>query len=66
MQTPSTAKSTHATGSLIAALLCLAIWVIFAFVRPFGLGVVHLFWAVSVVLFIRYWALRHPLRGIHS
>ena len=53
-------------ANLIASLVCLALWVTFAFVRPFGLGIVHVFWAASVVLFIRWWALRTPLRGLHS
>ena len=50
-------------ANLIGALLCFALWVVFGFVRPFGLGIVHLFWAASVVLFIRWWAISNPRRG---
>jgi len=48
-------------ANLIASLVCLALWVVFAFVRPFGLGIVHIFWAAAVVLFIRYWAIKQQL-----
>lgn len=52
--------------NLLASLFCLILWVLFTFVRPFGLGIVHVLWAASVVFFIRYWALRHSLHGQHS
>jgi hypothetical protein len=43
-------------GSLIASLVCLAAWILLAFVRPVGLGIVNLLWAASAVLWIRWWA----------
>jgi hypothetical protein len=49
-------------GNLIASLACLALWVTFTFVRPFGLGIIHILWAASVVLFIRWWALQRRNR----
>lgn len=45
------------TPTLVASFVCLAIWVLAVFVRPVGLGVVHLLLAAGVVLFIRWWAL---------
>ena len=48
--------------TLLFALLCLAGWVVFGFVRPIGLGIINLLWAGSVVLWIRWWALRTQLR----
>ena len=49
-------------GTLVAALLCLIAWVLFGFVRPVGLGVVHLLWAAFAVLWIRWWAGTTELR----
>ena len=49
-------------ANLLIALLSGAIWVIFTFVRPIGLGVVHLLLVLSAVMFIRWWALR-PVSG---
>lgn len=49
-------------ATLIASLLCLAAWVVVVFVRPVGLGVVHLLFAVGAALWIRWWALK-PVRG---
>ena len=49
-------------GTLLASLLCLALWIVFGFVRPIGLGVVHLLWAAAAVFWIRWYALRAPLR----
>ena len=45
-------------ANLIIALAAFAIWVVFGFIRPIGLGVVHLLLVLSVVLFIRWWALK--------
>ena len=42
--------------SLIFSLLCLTAWLVFGFVRPFGLGIINLLWAAAVVLWIRWWA----------
>lgn len=48
-------------GTLFASLLCLALWVGFGFVRPIGLGVIHLAWAAACVLWIRWYALHSKL-----
>jgi hypothetical protein len=48
--------------SLIASVLCLALWAVLVFIRPVGLGVVHVLLAVSAVLLIRWYALK-PLQG---
>jgi len=45
-------------ANLLIALASLTLWVVFVFLRPIGLGVVHLLLVVSAVLFIRWWALR--------
>ena len=50
------------TLTLLGSLLCLAGWIAFGFVRPIGLGVVHLLWAVSIVLWIRWYALKFERR----
>ena len=44
--------------SLVGSLLCFAAWVLLVFVRPVGLGIVHVLLAVSAVLLIRWWALK--------
>jgi len=60
-------EESRMAGNLIASLACLALWVTFTFVRPFGLGIIHILWAASVVFFIRWWALqsgnRLPVSG---
>jgi hypothetical protein len=48
--------------SLIVSVLCLALWVVLVFIRPVGLGVVHVLLAVSATLLIRWYALK-PLKG---
>lgn len=48
--------------SLLASLVCLILWVLLVFVRPVGLGVVHILLAASAVLLIRWYAMR-PLQG---
>jgi hypothetical protein len=48
--------------SLLASIVCLILWVVLVFIRPVGLGVVHVLLAVSAVLLIRWYALR-PLSG---
>ena len=47
---------------LLGSLFCLALWVLLGFVRPVGLGVVHLLLAAGVVLLIRWWATKPDLR----
>ena len=44
--------------SLIAAVLALLLWAVLTFVRPVGLGPVHLLLVLGFVLWIRGWALR--------
>jgi hypothetical protein len=41
---------------LVAAVLCLALWVVFTFIVPAGLGVIHVFLGLGVLLLIRWWA----------
>lgn len=52
--------------SLIASVLCLALWAVLVFVRPVGLGVVHVLLGVGAVLLIRWYALRPLKRGAGS
>jgi hypothetical protein len=44
--------------SLLASIACLALWAVFVFVRPIGLGIVHVLLAIGAALWIRWWALR--------
>jgi hypothetical protein len=44
--------------TLLAAIATLALWILVTFVRPIGLGIVHLLYAAGVVLLIRWWATR--------
>ncbi len=48
--------------SLLASIVCLVLWAALVFIRPVGLGVVHVLLAVGAVLWIRWWALR-PVSG---
>ncbi len=43
---------------LLTSIASLALWVIFTFVRPIGLGVVHLLLVLGAVLWIRWWGAR--------
>jgi hypothetical protein len=43
---------------LLLAVACLVLWVIFAFLRPLGVGAVHLLLGVGATLLVRWWALR--------
>lgn len=43
---------------LPAALGLIALWVVFTFVLPTGLGITHLLLGAGAVLFVRWWALR--------
>jgi len=44
--------------TLVAAVLSIALWVVFTFVMPVGLGVIHVFLGLGVFLLIRWWASR--------
>ncbi|NNG17020.1 MAG: hypothetical protein HKM89_11110 [Gemmatimonadales bacterium] len=44
--------------TLGVALVCLALWIVFGFVIPIGVGAVHLLLAVGTILLVRWWALR--------
>ena len=44
--------------SLILSLLCLAVWVVLTFIRPVGLGIVHVLLALGAVLWVRWWGTR--------
>lgn len=48
--------------TLLVSLACLVLWAVFAFVRPIGLGIVHLLLVVGSLLWIRWWALRGAAR----
>ncbi|HEX7023632.1 MAG TPA: hypothetical protein VF187_02345 [Gemmatimonadales bacterium] len=48
---------------LLTSIASLALWAIFTFVRPIGLGVVHLLLILGVVLWIRWWAMRPAVNG---
>ena len=43
---------------LLLALVCLALWVIFTFIRPLGVGAIHLLLGAGATLLVRWWALR--------
>ena len=42
---------------LLAALACLVIWLVFTFLIPAGLGIVHALLGIGVALLIRWWVL---------
>jgi hypothetical protein len=42
---------------LLAAVACLLVWLVFTFVVPAGLGVVHALLGVGVALLVRWWVL---------
>ncbi|HEV8358793.1 MAG TPA: hypothetical protein VGQ17_18710 [Gemmatimonadales bacterium] len=48
--------------TLLAAVGSLGVWVVLVFIRPVGLGVVHVLLGLGVVLWIRWWALRDEKR----
>ena len=50
------------TANLLLALASLALWAVLVFIRPVGLGIVHLLLVAGAVFFIRWWA-RKPVRG---
>ena len=43
--------------TLVAALLSLAAWVVFAFILKVGPGAIHLLLAAGATLLVRWWAL---------
>lgn len=45
---------------LLTALALIAAWILFTFVLPAGLGIVHLLLALGVALVIRWWVVREP------
>ena len=68
---PATSRHNYNTGqrqyrqqsgamsiNLIGAILSLAVWFVATFIRPVGLGIIHVFLGIGVVLLIRWWALR--------
>ena len=48
--------------TLLTSIACLAAWVVLVFIRPVGLGVVHVLLGLGVALWIRWWALRDEKR----
>lgn len=42
---------------LLAALACLVVWLVFTFIVPVGLGVVHVLLGIGVALLMRWWVL---------
>ncbi len=48
--------------NLVASLVCLLLWVLLTFIRPIGLGIVHVLLAVGAVLLVRWWGQR-PVTG---
>jgi len=47
---------------LLAAVLCLGLWVVLTFLLPVGLGIVHVLLGVGLVLLVRWWVLASPER----
>ena len=50
------------TANLLIALASLVLWVVLAYIRPVGLGIVHLLLVAGAVLLIRWWVKRDELR----
>ncbi len=48
--------------TLLASIVCIAAWIVLTFVRPVGLGVVHLLLGAGVVLWMRWWATKEKQR----
>lgn len=42
---------------LVASLISLVLWIVFGFVIPVGVGIVHALLGVSAILFVRWWGL---------
>ena len=49
-------------ANLLIALASLVLWVVLAYIRPVGLGIVHLLLVAGAVLLIRWWVKRDELR----
>ncbi len=49
--------------TLLAAVVSLVAWVIFAFILKVGSGAIHLLLALGGTLLVRWWALRTPGRA---
>jgi hypothetical protein len=49
-------------ANLLIALASLALWLVLTFIRPVGLGIVHLLLVAGAVFFIRWWAKQDELR----
>ena len=49
-------------ANLLIALASLVLWVVLAYLRPVGLGIVHLLLVAGAVLLIRWWAKKDELR----
>ena len=45
--------------TLLAAVLSLVCWVLFAFVFPVGVGAIHLLLAIGTTLLVRWYALKN-------
>ena len=50
------------TANLLIALGSVVLWVVLAYIRPVGLGIVHLLLVAGAVFFIRWWAKKDELR----
>lgn len=49
-------------ANLLLAVASLVLWVLLAYIRPVGLGIVHLLLVAGAVFLIRWWAKRDELR----
>jgi hypothetical protein len=47
------------TLTLALALLSLALWIVFGFVLPVGVGAIHVLFAVGATLLVRWYALKY-------
>ncbi len=43
--------------TLVLSLATFAAWIVFGFVIPVGVGIVHALLGVSAILFVRWWGL---------
>jgi hypothetical protein len=44
--------------TLLAAIALLCLWVVFTFVIPAGLGIVHVLLGLGAALLVRWWVIR--------
>ena len=44
--------------TLLAAIALLSLWVVFTFVIPAGLGIVHVLLGLGAALLVRWWLIR--------